>query len=169
MEKCFLKDLKTCKKLLAQKTFCFYGIKLYSELPIGIWQLDAISKLKFALRRHFLRYYYLNIVHAYMYFISTPIFSGLCFFLNILLLQTIFAAYFRFRCHYLHSAICVCTFFKVMASNTRFCLYFSCFISFIFCINLIKFITFNFPFYYTIFGGYWQHCIVIWLKLFYPV
>ena len=67
---------------LAWQSFYFYRGKLYNKLPIGIQKLDAISEFKVALRGHFLWHSYLTLVHRYMFFISTSIFSGLSFFLS---------------------------------------------------------------------------------------
>ena len=74
--------LPRVKSELARQNFYFYGGKLHNELPIGIWKLDTISEFQVALRGHLLWYPFLAIVHGYMFFISTPIFSGLSFFLS---------------------------------------------------------------------------------------
>ena len=123
----------------------FFTFKLYNRWPISIRKLDASSYFKVTLRRHFLWYSYLVIVHACMYFISTSKFSGLSFFLNI----HYFAAYlFLQLISFSGATICILLLvtilcFKLMACYTRVCLYSSRFLSFAFWINFLNFLLFN--------------------------
>ena len=101
--------LPRVKLELARQSFYFHGGRLYNELPIATQKLDAISEFKVVLRGHWYSLDILILLLPIRTWISTPIFS---FWTYIVLLYTIFAAYFLFRSHYLHSAICVHTLFQ---------------------------------------------------------
>ena len=75
--------LPRVKLELARQSFYFHGGKLYNELPIATQKLDAISEFKVILRGHWYSLDILILLLPIHTWISTPIFSRFCFFLNI--------------------------------------------------------------------------------------
>ena len=94
--------LPRVKLELARQSFYFHGGKLYNELPIATQKLDAISEFKVILRGHWYSLDILILLLPIHTWISTPIFSRFCFFLNIQSLYSSCFISFAFCINYLN-------------------------------------------------------------------